>query len=141
MMKSTQPPRSPMKSLNPHENIPLPSPKKAKQLGIEAFTQRKRDNAIVDTSQNPRIKKAKYANGDSVSVTDGFKRLCHQCRQPVQSSLSVQCTAFKNKPSEVKRCAISYCNRCLLIRYDEEMNTILANNEDSQGHVHTEQYT
>jgi Zinc-finger domain of monoamine-oxidase A repressor R1 len=139
---NTQSPRSPMKSLNSQENIPIPSPKKSIQLGIEAFT-KKRDIQNVDSNSNPQIKKLKSITGESITVTNGPERetvVCHQCKQHIQVPMSIQCT-FVKKRGGMKRCTIRYCHRCLSKRYGEKTKDIKEKREMEEGHVREEGYT
>lgn len=143
---TTQSPRCPMRSLNPHENVPFPFPKKSIQLGIEAFT-KKRDHAKLDvdssSNPNPPVKKIKATTGESVSSNGPEKEpvICHQCRQHVHPAMSIQCTALKNKGSGMKRCSIWYCHRCLSNRYSEKLNDILAKCDKEEGHISNQGYT
>ena len=141
-----QSPRTPMKSLGVRENIPLPPTQpKLIQLGIKAYLHQKRERENSNSTPNPRVKKIKTATGETISLNSpGLKSvICHQCRQHVHAPLSVQCTKIKKlgKLSDGKRCTITYCNRCLLNRYDEKMNTILGLGELSEGHAHDAGYS
>jgi hypothetical protein len=140
-------PRSPMKSIIPNQNIPQIPPQKSIQLGIESFT-KKRERQNLETNPNPRIKKIKV-DGETKFIINGESKerdsvdrqglICHQCRTLVHTNLSVQCTALKttggSKNLSVKRCTISYCQRCLLNRYEEKLADITAHWEMSEGHV------
>jgi len=134
--------RSPMKSLDSHENIPLPTtttapplPKQI-QLGIEAFTKKR----PADSDNPPKVKKFRTASGELLPVLSGPDKqtvICHQCRKHTHIPLSIQCTRLKNvgKSSGERRCMVSYCHRCLTNRYKENAGTIKSRNEDLLGHV------
>ena len=133
--------RSPMKSLESRENIPLPppapaAPPKQIQLGIEAFTKKR----PADSNGPSKVKKFRTAAGEYLPVQSGPDRqcvICHQCRQYTHIPLSIQCTALKNTGKTVgeKRCTIAYCHRCAMNRYNENATTIKSRADVLVGHV------
>jgi len=135
--------RSPMKSLESHENIPLPTkapaptpPNKQIQLGIEAFTKKR----PADSDTSPKVKKFKTASGEFLPVQSGPDRqtvICHQCRQHTHIPLSIQCTQLKGlgKVTGEKRCVTKYCHRCVRNRYSEDPTTIKSRGDVLAGHV------
>ena len=140
--------RSPMKSLDPRENIPfLPqTPQKSIQLGIEAFTKKRELENLNSSNPNPRIKKFKMETGELIPVVldpDRKSLICHQCRQHVYVPLSIQCTILKKRTTipQGTRCRIAYCYRCLSSRYNETIKSILARHELQEGHVDNTGYT
>lgn len=134
--------RSPMKSLDSHENVPLPTnaaappPQKQIQLGIETFTKKR----PADSDAPPKVKKFRTASGELLPVQSGPDKqsvICHQCRQHTHIPLSIQCTALKTlgKSSGAKRCSIAYCHRCLANRYNENAMAIKSRSDDLMGHI------
>jgi Zinc-finger domain of monoamine-oxidase A repressor R1 len=126
--------RSPMASLRSEENIPL-KPKDAKPEPQQDSKKREWQEIDADNA-SPRIKKVKQPVDEltgSVAAESGLKTdtpkavICHQCRQPVKKALTVQCTRMKRSQLNglMGRCAIRYCNRCLLNRYGERITKIM----------------
>ena len=154
MSTSTKSPsRSPMKSLNAHENIPLSQPRKFVQLGMELFA-KKRERENLEIIPNPPPKKAKL--NDAVSDLDKFElsrcttrefteqefARCHHCRKYIHQGHGARCTLLrKTKSQAVERCPFWYCEQCYKSHYNEPLLFALSKMTWIEGHDKDEEYT
>lgn len=127
--------RSPMASLRSQGNVPIKRTF-AEAASSQDLVSKKRGWKQIDAKNpNPRIKKVKTTNEETTAISsdngqkpEKIDMICHQCRQPVQKSLTIQCTRFKKAGlgEGMGRCAIRYCAGCLLNRYGERASVILS---------------